>query len=59
MVTSVGQIIGIVVAKNKDIAKRGAKLVKVNYTKLPTIITIEVSHWVQVVLLLLLLLLLS
>ena len=47
MVTSVGQIIGIVVAKNKEIAKRGAKLVKVNYTKLPTIITIEVSHWVK------------
>ena len=42
VVTSVGQIIGIVVAKTKEIAQRGAKAVKIVYEKLPTILTIEV-----------------
>lgn len=41
-VTAVGQIIGIVVAEDKLTAQRGAKSVKVTYSKLPTIFTIEV-----------------
>lgn len=41
-VTSVGQIIGIVVAKTRELAQRAAKLVKVTYKALPAILTIEV-----------------
>lgn len=43
VVTSVGQIIGIVVAKTKEIAQRGGRSVKIDYEKLPTILTIEVN----------------
>lgn len=41
-VTSVGQIIAIVLAKNKAMAQRYAKEVKVNYEKLVPVLTIEV-----------------
>ncbi|XP_019849927.1 PREDICTED: xanthine dehydrogenase/oxidase-like isoform X2 [Amphimedon queenslandica] len=41
VVTAVGQIIGIVVAKTKETAQRGARSVKIDYEKLPTILTIE------------------
>lgn len=37
-----GQVIGMVLADNKILAQRAAKLVKVSYTDLPTVITIEV-----------------
>ena len=42
-VTHFGQIIGMVLADNQLIAQRAAKLVKVTYTDLPSIITIEVA----------------
>ena len=42
-VTHFGQIIGMVMAKNQIIAQRAAKLVKVSYTNMPSIITIEVG----------------
>ena len=42
-VTSVGQIIGIVLARNKTLAQSYAKKVKVNYTPLEPVLTIEVS----------------
>lgn len=42
IVTSVGQIIAIVLAKDKLIAKRAVRSVKVKYEVLPAIITIEV-----------------
>ena len=38
-----GQVIGIVLADDQNIAQRAAKLVKVSYDDLPSIITIEVS----------------
>ena len=41
-VTSIGQIIGIVVAKSKPLAQRTARDVKVTYTNLPSVLTIEV-----------------
>lgn len=41
-VTHFGQIIGMVLADNQNIAQRAAKLVKVSYNDLPSIITIEV-----------------
>ncbi len=41
-VSCVGQVIGVIVADDRDIAKRAAKLVKVDYEELPAIITIEV-----------------
>lgn len=40
--TAFGQIIGVIVAKTSDIARRGSELVKVDYEDLPTIVTIEV-----------------
>lgn len=43
-VTSIGQIIGIVLAKNKEEAQRYAKKVKVNYERLEAVLTIEVFH---------------
>ena len=45
-VTSVGQIIGIVLARNKTLAQSYAKKVKVNYTETPLeppVLTIEVT----------------
>ena len=42
-VTSVGQIMGIVLAKSKILAQSYAKKVKVNYTPLEPVLTIEVS----------------
>ena len=50
-----GQIIGIVVAKNKSIAQRAARSVKVTYNKLHAVLTIEVKfnyqfvHVIQIV----------
>lgn len=41
-VTSVGQIIGIVVAKSKPLAQRASEAVKVTYSHLPAILTTEV-----------------
>lgn len=41
-VTHFGQIIGMVLGQNQIIAQRAAKLVKVSYTDMPSIITIEV-----------------
>lgn len=43
-VTSVGQLIAIVVAKSKIEAQRAVQAVKVEYTHLPAILTFEVSH---------------
>lgn len=43
-VTHFGQIIGMVLADNQVIAQRAAKLVKVTYIDLPSIITIEVTR---------------
>ena len=42
-VLSFGQIIGIVIARNKPLAQRAVKAVKVTYNDLPSVITIEVS----------------
>jgi xanthine dehydrogenase/oxidase len=42
-VTSVGQIIAIVLAGNKSLAQQYAKLIKVNYTELTPVLTIEDS----------------
>ena len=42
-VTSVGQIMGIVLARNKTLAQSYAKKVKVNYTPLEPVLTIEVT----------------
>ena len=42
-VTSVGQIMGIVLAKSKTLAQSYAKKVKVNYTPLEPVLTIEVT----------------
>ena len=44
-VTHFGQIIGMVLANDRNIAQRAAKLVIVSYTDLPSIITIEVRLW--------------
>lgn len=41
-VTHFGQIIGMVLAESQILAQRAAKLVKVSYTDMPSIITIEV-----------------
>ena len=41
----VGQIIGGVVAENKEIAQRAAKLVKIMYEQIDAIITIEVNPY--------------
>ena len=46
-VTAVGQIIGIVVAEDRLTAQRGAKSVKVTYSQLPAILTIEVLTIIQ------------
>lgn len=43
-VTHFGQIIGMVLADNQLLAQRAARLVKVSYTDLPSIITIEVRN---------------
>ncbi|XP_038045060.1 xanthine dehydrogenase/oxidase-like [Patiria miniata] len=40
-VNSIGQVIGVVVADNQAIAQRAAKLVRVEYEELPTVITIQ------------------
>ena len=40
-VRAVGQPVGAVVAKDQDTAQRAAKLVRVEYTELPAIVTIE------------------
>ena len=42
-VTHFGQPIGMVVAANKTAAQRAAKAVKITYSPLPSIITIEVN----------------
>jgi xanthine dehydrogenase/oxidase len=42
-VTSQGQIIGLIIADNQELAQRAAKAVKVEYKPLHPIITIEVS----------------
>ena len=42
VVTCVGQIIAIVLAKDKATAQRAAKKVTINYTDLPSVITIKV-----------------
>ncbi len=42
-VTHFGQVIGIVLAKNQMLAQQAAKEVKVQYTDLPSVITIEVN----------------
>ena len=36
-----GQLIGLVIAVDRMIAKRGAELVKITYEELPVILTIE------------------
>ncbi len=41
-VTHFGQVIGMVLADDQLLAQRAAKLVKVSYTNMPSIITIEV-----------------
>ena len=41
-VNFIGQIIGVIVAEGKPLAQRAAKLVKVAYEDLPSVITIEV-----------------
>ena len=41
-VTSVGQIIAIVLAKDKLIAQRAVRNIDINYTDLPSVLTIEV-----------------
>lgn len=41
-VESVGQPIGLIVADDVTTARRAAKLVKVQYEKLPAILTLEV-----------------
>ena len=43
-VTHFGQVIGMVLADDRIIAQRAAKLVHVSYTDLPSIITIEVRY---------------
>ena len=42
-VTAIGQLIAIVVADNKLLAKQAVKLVKVTYKDIPAILTIEVT----------------
>ena len=42
VVTSVGQIIGVVLANTQPLAQQAAKKVKVHYTDLPAVLTIEV-----------------
>lgn len=44
-VTHFGQIIGMVLADNQLIAQRAAKLVKVSYADMSSIITIDVRKW--------------
>lgn len=46
-VTAVGQVIGIVVAEDKLAAQRGARSVKVTYSQLPAILTIEVYQMIS------------
>ena len=41
-VTTVGQLIGIVVAKSKPLAQRAVEAVKVEYTDFPAILTTQV-----------------
>ena len=57
-VTHFGQPIGMVVAANKTAAQRAAKAVKVTYSPLPSIITIEVNQTKSQLIVLILLLLL-
>lgn len=40
----IGQIIGAIVATDRETAKRAAKLVTVDYEVLPHIVTIQVRH---------------
>ena len=42
-VTCIGQIVGMVVARDKATAQRAAKAVHITYEDLPSIITIEVK----------------
>ena len=42
-VTCIGQVIGMVVAEDKDTAQRAALAVAITYEDLPSIITIEVN----------------
>lgn len=44
-VEMVGQPIGCIVAEDVETARRAAKLVKVEYEKLPAILTMEVSEY--------------
>ena len=44
VVTSEGQIIGVVVAENKKLAQRGVRAVKISYHDLPSVCTIEVGQ---------------
>lgn len=39
----VGQMLGMILAESELIARRAARLVKVEYEKLPTVFTIEVK----------------
>lgn len=41
-VICLGQVIGVVLARNQPLAQRAAKAVKVTYKDLPSVITIEV-----------------
>ena len=44
-VTCFGQIIGMVLAENKILAQRAAKMVKLSYTDMESVITIEVRWY--------------
>ena len=44
MVYHVGQMIGMVIAETEEIAREGARLVKIEYEKLTPIITIEARY---------------
>lgn len=41
--TAVGQIMGLVLAKDRLTAQRAAKAVRVEYRELPAVLTIDVS----------------
>ena len=50
VVTSEGQIIGIVVAESKKLAEEAVRAVKVSYDDLPSICTIEVGQEISFIL---------